>query len=367
MLTKCVECGGMLSDTATFCPHCGFIPKGKKAPIRRHRKKLPNGFGSVKKLKGKRTNPFVAYPPATEWKDNGVAVVPRAIGYFPSYQDAYNALSEYQKNPYDLDARTASFAEVYEAFMAQKFPEGNTLSQASKYSYTAAFKNSSELHGMTFSCLKSADFQRIVDGLQLKHASKELVVNLFKQMSKFALERDMIVKDYAQFVSISSEDDDEKGVPLSLDEIHTLIQTGDSVGIILLYTGMRISELKTVVREDNHFLRGGIKTKAGKNRLIPIHPAIEKMSFDFKDFSPVYYRRKFKKMFPNHTPHDLRHTTIWLMQSHDCDDLSTKMILGHSFGNDIEKNTYGHRTPEQLYSTICKVPDFVTNLSPICY
>lgn len=40
---------------------------------------------------------------------------------------------------------------------------------------------------------------RLVDDRPLKHASKELIVSLFNQMSKYALQNDYIDKNYAQF------------------------------------------------------------------------------------------------------------------------------------------------------------------------
>ena len=356
MLIECKECGGTLSDTAIFCPHCGYSPKPQRRPQRRTRRKLPNGFGSIRKMSGHRVKPYAAYPPITDYHDNGSAILPKAIGYYASYQDAYNALSEYQKSPYDLEQRTATFTEVYEAFMRDKFYEGNNLSKNSKYGYESAYNNSKTLHSRVFSLLRKEDFQKVVDELPLKHASKELLVLLYKQMGKFALAHDIVVKDYAQFVSVNTQDDDIKGVPFTEEEILDLIQRNEPISLILLYTGMRISELKTIVRESEHFYRGGLKTKAGKDRLIPIHPAIQ--GIEIPKYSVQTYRKQFAERFKGHTPHDLRHTTTWLLQTYGADDLSTRMILGHSLGTDIEKNTYGHRTPEQLYEAILKIPDF---------
>ena len=56
-----------------------------------------------------------------------------------------------------------------------------------------------------------------------------------------------------------------------------------------------------------------------------------------------------------HTPHDCRHTFVWLADKYKLDPLSKKMIIGHALGNDIDDNTYGHRTSEELYSEICKI------------
>jgi hypothetical protein len=50
------------------------MPKRKKYP------KLPNGYGSIKRLSGKnRTNPFGVYPPTKEFDLNGIPVAQKAI------------------------------------------------------------------------------------------------------------------------------------------------------------------------------------------------------------------------------------------------------------------------------------------------
>lgn len=251
--------------------------------------------------------------------------------------------------------RQASFSEIYEMFIEDHF-SGKELSPQLLRGYQAAFKNSSALHERPFAQIKLEEFQNVIDKCSLGHGSKELIRNLFKMMSKFALAHDIVTKDAAQFIKIKTPDDSVKGVPFKEEEIRRIFELHDTVGMILLYTGMRISELNTVERVNRRFIRGGLKTKAGKDRLIPLHPAIQDIIFP--KISVQAYRKKFEENYPGHTPHDLRHTATWLMQSCGCDDLSTKMILGHSLGGDIEKNTYGHRTEEQLLFEISKLPDF---------
>lgn len=48
---------------------------------------------------------------------------------------------------------------------------------------------------------------------------------------------------------------------------------------MLCYTGFRVSEFLSLTRfschpESGGYLQGGLKTSAGKNRIIPIHPVI---------------------------------------------------------------------------------------------
>ena len=108
-LIKCPECNHDISDKATACPHCGYpmnTPTSTKPRVRNGKPtKLPNGFGCVYKLPGKRRNPFRAiktdkwiYDPVTG-KSKQVRFT---IGYYPTREAAMIALSNYNENPYDI-------------------------------------------------------------------------------------------------------------------------------------------------------------------------------------------------------------------------------------------------------------------------
>ena len=63
-LLKCPECQHDVSDKAAACPHCGYpinSPTSTKPRIRNGKPtKLPNGYGTIYKLPGKRSKPFRA-------------------------------------------------------------------------------------------------------------------------------------------------------------------------------------------------------------------------------------------------------------------------------------------------------------------
>ena len=63
-LLKCPECAHDVSDKAVSCPNCGYpmnTPSSTKPRIRNGKPtKLPNGYGSIVKLSGKRSKPFRA-------------------------------------------------------------------------------------------------------------------------------------------------------------------------------------------------------------------------------------------------------------------------------------------------------------------
>ncbi len=101
-LIQCPECGSQVSDKALSCPRCGYpmssAEKPRKSPktsVKRH-PKLPNGFGSIKKLSGNRTNPYAVYPPVTEFDLNGNPVQPKALAYVDNWYKAFGVLSAWK-------------------------------------------------------------------------------------------------------------------------------------------------------------------------------------------------------------------------------------------------------------------------------
>ena len=99
--------------------------------------------------------------------------------------------------------------------------------------------------------------------------------------------------------------------------------------LILLYSGWRISEFLNLKPEDIDLkegtMKGGTKTKAGKNRIVPIHPKIRPLierrlaeggprliSYNGKICNQTQYRIFWadimKALKLNHTPHECRHT-----------------------------------------------------------
>ncbi len=390
MLINCIECGHTVSDKAVSCPNCGYpvttattllpIPveevENPKPRTRKKHKKLPNGYGSIKKLSGNRRNPYAAYPPTSGFKLNGSPVTMPALGYYEDWYKAFDALREYNKNPYDVKRNELTFAQVYEMFYNNKYVANKkrTLSASSIGSTKAAYKNLSSLHEKTYSSLRKLDMQSVIDACPLKHSSISSMVSLLKQIGKFAMENDIISKDYAQYVTINIPDDNEAGEPFSTDELRILWDNcnNDTVQIILImiYSGYRIKAFETIeINLEERYFKGGVKTAAGKGRLVPIHNSIYEYvkSFNAATFRTENFR--LKQFYPvlkslgidttasgkKHTPHDCRHTFSWLCDKYKVDDLSKHLLMGHSLGSDVEKSVYGHRTLDELRAEINKI------------
>ena len=123
MLIECTECGLKVSDLAASCPHCGY-PMNKevrrRSPAKKKRMKLPNGFGQISEIKGKNLrNPFRVMVTVGRREDGRPICRPlKPRAYFPTYNDAYSALCEFNRAPYDLES-DITVKQLYEIWFAE--------------------------------------------------------------------------------------------------------------------------------------------------------------------------------------------------------------------------------------------------------
>lgn len=302
------------------------------------------------------------------------------LGYYEKRADALQALADYNKNPYDLKSANATFQEIYDLWFKWKYETSKKKYSKSSISCTVgAFKKCAVLHNRIFSELKTPDLQAVLDNFDLSHAYMEHIKNLFNQMYKYAMEYDIVQKDYSQYARINKQDDDEHGVPFSSEDIEKLWKHKDNEAVstilIFIYSGWRISELLGIKREDvdleNLTFIGGVKTKAGKNRIVPIHSSITELvehwynkngtylicSSAGKKMCVVQYRKDFASALEYvgikepHTPHDCRHTFTSLLDSAGVRPLLIKMLVGHA-RQDLTERVYTHKTIDELREAI---------------
>lgn len=337
--------------------------------------KLPNGFGCIKRLSGNRRKPYAAYP-----SSKSSSIVPaldstQAIGYYEDWYAAYNALVDYNKNLRHSITPVATFSDVYHAFYKAKFVDSKKQFAArSRMDYVSAYKNVPSLHHLKFCAIRKADMQKALDECPLGYSSLSNIKKLYSQVYKYALENDIIEKNYAQFVSICQENNIEKGEPFTQSDINLFWQhKGDPAArmiLIMIYSGFRITAYESLeVHVEEQYFKGGIKTRSGKNRVVPFHRSIASFASSFKpaDFKGDAFRRHqfypfleehgilYSDSGKKHTPHDCRHTFSWLCDKYHVDDLAKHLLMGHSLGNDVEKAVYGHRTIEELRREINKI------------
>lgn len=333
--------------------------------------KLPNGFGSVHKLPGKRRNPWRARKTAG-WNidtEKGTAKQKYiTIGYYPSRSAALEALASYNQDPYDLHHETITFAEVYEKWSEQHFQKIKNTN-----GYVAAFNTCESIHNMKFQEIKLDHLQQLMDESGKNAPTLKTIKNMFGLMWDYAVVHEIVNQDKRDMIRYL--DTAKAGNPNKLDrkpftkkEIRLLWDAKDSeyVGVILIliYTGCRIGELLELTKEninldERWFYIGHAKTEAGI-REVPIAERIvpffehwirkdcshlictpEQEPFMYRNYLDSYWKPVIESFGFDHLPHDTRHTCISLLTEAGVDQRIIRKIVGHK-GQGVTETVYTH-------------------------
>lgn len=337
--------------------------------------KKTNGNGSVSKLSGIRRKPYIARV-TLGWDESTGRQIRKTIGTYVTQKEAQKALIDYLDNPYDLDLSNILFKDVYEKWSKLKYPK---VSHSAILGYQSAYNNVEKLHNMKIKDIKARHLQEAIDSCSKGQATKKKIKFLFGQMFAYAMQNDIITKDYSEFVDIGKASEESKREPFSNKEIELLWKHIDDIEfidtiLIMIYSGFRIGELLELETKNidlvNMTMTGGLKTEAGKNRLVPIHPKIfpliekrynkdnqyliinfkgKKMKYD------NYYKEKFipimEQLNMEHRPHDCRHTFATLLSNANANATAIKKMIGHESYATTEK-IYTHKDIEELRKNV---------------
>lgn len=329
---------------------------------------------------------------------------------FKTKGEASAALARYLHNPYDLDNKDITFSQLYETWF-DDFVENHPTH---KYRIMSAYKYCSTIYNKKMRELSILDMKNcIYKGKaivtrgkykgQEKLASpttKESMKYLFNHIFAYALEARIVDRNYAKEFTLDKKVFQEKEqnrkikIPFSDEELKKLWQSIEFIPfadmvVYACYSGWRPSELidlriKNVDLEQG-FIKGGIKSTAGKNRLVPISPLIKHIvekyyneaisvgsQFLFNDIqkkkgiglSYDQYLSRFNNIMEllkfrlDITPHYTRHTFITKAKSKqvNMNENILKLIVGHHIG-DLTEYVYTHRTLEDLREEMLKIKE----------
>nr|DAG29173.1 MAG TPA: Integrase [Caudoviricetes sp.] len=390
MLIECPECGLQVSDKAMSCPHCGYPMKPEATRVRKprsnKRKRLPNGFGQITELKGKALRkPFramVTVGKTPEGKPVCKLLKPQA--YFETYNDAYQALMEYNKNPFDF-SKDVTVKELYDRWSSEFY---STI--ANPKAYKSAWKYCSNVYNLPIRELKIHHIKfcmyesSVTDGYGTRGASvnvRNTIKTLFGKLLDYGIENELLEKNCARAFKFKDDLVTKKHhMDFSSEEIEKLWANLDTIPysdliIFQCYTGMRPSEIGNILVEnmhlDEHYFIGGMKTENGKNRIIPIHHKIYNIVKKYYDDAVAInskyvfnyipegtqnkcqlnyngYRAIFQNavsilgMNPEHKPHDGRLQFVTQAKKAKMDEYALKRIVGHRI-DDITESIYTKR------------------------
>lgn len=355
---------------------------------RKRSMRLPNGLGSVHMIgDGKnRRNPWRARVPAgIDFNEETGKATQKYItlGYFKTAADGIQALMDYRKDPYTLDAAVCTFADVFEMWREKKYP---TISKSGQTGYNSAFKNSAALHNMKIRDIRANHMEQIMHTIEGGYQVQTRLKTFWGQVFKYAMEHDIIQKNYSDFVKLRDKDPGTKRTAIPAEDrekIWAAIDAGNhdaEIAMIYIYTGMRPSELllveKANVDLDARIMIGGLKTEAGQNRHIPIHkcilPFIRRlmqtdgeyliMRYDkgkpqelaYRRFTDYHWNPLMKQLGMDYTMHYGRHTCATMLREAKVEEDIRKLILGHK--NQDITDRYTHHPDSMLIEAMDSVP-----------
>ena len=292
------------------------------------------------------------------YNDNGTPIY-KALDYFAKREDALICLAQYNDAPYLIDYRNITFEQLYAKLKEIKFPG---MSSSLKRTLNAAYNYCEPLYSLRYRSIKAYQMQRCIDACPKSYATKANIKNLFWHLDRLAFELDVISKRYSETLTVQTGTPKER-TTFTDAEVQELWQHKGEPGIdgtlFMLYTGMRISEMLSVKTADVNlvegYLRGGVKTAAGKDRLVPIHPEInelvsERMGGELL-FPEPHFRKLFAAAIKNHLPHDCRHTFRSKLDSAGANKVAIDLIMGHK-SSDVGERVYTHKTVQELRDAV---------------
>ena len=335
---------------------------------------MPNGYGSVTRISGHRKRPWAARISVTD--ANG-SVHRRYVGYAKTREEALMLLTDYRRQPWQVDRETLTFADLYQHWLQEKGPG---LSKPTLAKAKTSYGWCSDLYGVRYMDLRSGAMQRVVDDCPRGYQTKAGIVTLHGHLDRYAYEIDVISKMYSQVITVRDLDvPDSDRQPFTLGERKKLwerrVDPRVQVVLTYIYTGRRLMELLTMRPEDIDLetwtMKGGEKTKSGKNRVVPIWTGIRPFVTRILQEDPGEYfihrpdgRRwigpRFHEDFWNplmeelgmvHTPHEARHTFETMLDNSGVDQKCKDLLMGHK-SKDVGTRVYTHKTLNQLREAV---------------
>lgn len=349
---NCRKCKKEILDDSKFCNYCG-----SKQVLEHSSKKRGNGEGTVYKDKSGKW--IIEYTLGWDVIDGKLKRKKRKKRGFATKHEAlqYLPLLKQEVPPQDLNIK---FKDLYKNWMNV---HAEKVTQSTINCYKSAYKYFEPLYYVEVSKLRTEHLQKCVEDCPHGRRTKENMKALGTSLFRYAMQLDIVDRNYAEYLYIKKEEKNEK-VAFSSEQIKMMwekvsIIPGLKYVLLLCYTGMRLGEMLDAKTsnyhpDDGYFITGS-KTEAGKDRIITISPKILPFFDDFGKGEYLFFsdgEKPSEKKFRNdifypalqqlnidilnkdgshlYTPHCCRHSFATMMKNVKAPSTDKQKLIGHS-------------------------------------
>ena len=351
--------------------------------------KRENGGGTIRKVKGANGTKYYAYAPARyDYIDGERKCIREPLGSFFKKADAKEAIDAFLQSP--SKKYNYSPAQVFEEWSSIAYSD---ISRQTQDNYNAAWaqvkaawgtrvdepireRTTGEIREIYDYWMEEHEVMRKGRGKPYKTKSGPLsksamqkIKALLSQMYKYCMANNIVNQNYAELVRIPK--DAQEGTQRAFSDLefaklekNYMNVPGGEACYVLCYTGWRVTEFCQLTRfsydSNEKTLRGGIKTDAGKDRVVPVHPKILPIVEKWhRESTGVLFPRPDGKPYDKDTfradvwkpcmaalglpddltPHSARHTYGTKLSAAGARPEDIKELMGHS-DYSVTANTY---------------------------
>lgn len=311
--------------------------------------RLPNGYGNISKLSGKRRNPYRVRVNDGFTEDGKVKWI--NVGYYRTHSDAKKALDDFHNDPLARKEKI-TIGEIYEILKESVFPTkaANTVSAYSS-SYNIYV---SEIAHRPIADVSLKELEQLFKWRT--KATQNTMKSVVGLIYSYAMRHEFIIRDYSQYIDLKNivkaptkEQERREFNKKEIERVWEDYQNGveeAKYALVYLHTGMRKEELaRTTILNENHMIVDGTKNENAKMRKVPIHdvlkPFIYDLDFNYDTYQVYLYLSKFGQMV-----HNCRHSFITQSTRLLLPDTHVNTMTGH--GEKTVKDRYTHLNFEDL-------------------
>ena len=332
--------------------------------------KNPNNYGTIVNLgKGRRRPLGVRVRTGVKLTDDCREIPQfKYIGYFENTSEGKKAaiqlLADYNQGRTDIKAdlvKKPTFVVLANQWLERHEMALNTKNSDNIDSnishYKASLNKCSPIFDKPIDIISYQDVQDIADSVvTMSKSSVMKLKTLINGTFDLARKNKYIPENFIQDIDFNySRPSDAIHTPFTEKEIQKLWSMSKDrevkILLIMIYTGFRCQEFLRLKNDNVHlkdrYLIGGMKTDAGRDRIVPIHekivPFIEYFLSDqeyffnnqgkmwtYSWFLISYWNPLMKRLDMQHLPHDTRHTCATLLDRAGANPNCIRDILGHA-------------------------------------